>query len=441
MRILKNLYCRLTAIGGMYTGITNVSANQISSKNKFSGSSTFVHKLSLEAEKYSSLPHTIFAPDGRLYNIEKNARAASDPRDLSSSLVVALKFGKGKDAGVLILSTSHSCPLLVSSSHDGDASKINRNVTVSTDEHKDNSKDEQEQENDKKDDTDGSSEYSKPLWSHASSRDESSHHHTLHNKVTRPLSILPSNIIIGTGGTAADATAMHNKILQMALSLCKENDDMRSTHKIRGTILASMLAKKVANVMQLPTQSATSDRMLASEAIVIGEDSYRGRENGHGQSSIWRCDATGQFWDCHAAAVGRGAGSAEAEIMAQSRLQSQSQSQSSYGAQTKDGKDDELDDLVNAVSPKGVQEYLESLTFDDAIVLACKCIAKALNLQIMGTGVNIDGLFRRLGMQGVLVHCGKFSHDEVSRREYVHPEILRSGLQQVLDKKPIVDAK
>lgn len=417
----------------MYTGITNVSANQISSKNNFSGSSTFVHKLSLEAEKYSSLPHTIFAPDGRLYNIEKNARAASDPRDLSSSLVVALKFGKGEDAGVLILSTSHSCPLLVSSSHDGDASKINRNQTACTDENKDISKDEQEQEqeHEKKDDTVGSSEYSKPLWSHASSRDESSHH-ILHNKVTRPLSILPSNIIIGTGGTAADATAMHYKILQLALSLCKENDDMRSTHKIRGTILASMLAKKVANAMQLPTQSAASDRMLASAAIVIGEDSCRGRDRGHGQSSIWRCDATGQYWDCHAAAVGRGAGSAEAEIMVQSKSQSQV-------AQTKDGKDDELDDLVNAVSAKGVQEYLESLTFDDAIVLACKCIAKALNLQSTGMDMDIDGVFRRLGMQGVLVHRGKFSHDEVSRREYIHPEILRSGLQQVLDKKPAVD--
>ena len=421
MRILKQC---LTAIGGMYAGITNVSANQISSKNNFSGSSTSVHKLSIEAEKYSSLPHTIFAPTGRLYSIEKNARAASDARDLSSSLVIALKFGKGEESGVLILSTSHSCPLLVSSSHDGDASKINRNQTACTDENKDNSKDEQEQQ-DKKD-TDGStgSEYSKPLWSHASSMDESSH-----NKVTRPLSILPSNIVIGTGGTAADATAMHNKILQLALSLCKENDDMRSTHKIRGTILASMLAKKVANAMQLSTQSSTSDRMLASAAIVIGEDRGRGHDHGHGQSSIWRCDATGQFWDCHAAAVGRGAGSAEAEIMAQSWSQD---------AQTKDGKNDELDDLVNAVSPKGVQEYLESLTFDDAIVLACKCIAKALNLQ--STGMDIDDMFRRLGMQGVLVHCGKYSHDEVSRREYIHPEILRSGLQQVSDKKVVEGA-
>jgi hypothetical protein len=75
-----------------------------------------------------------------------------------------------------------------------------------------------------------------------------------------------------------------------------------------------------------------------------------------------------------------------------------------------------------------LQEYLESMTFDDAILLACKCVRSALNLQTM----NVDDILRQVGLQGVLVHSRKGSSSEVSNQEYIHPEILRSGLKKVL---------
>lgn len=386
--------CFLTVIGQLL--IAGISANQASSTASL-----------LQAEKYSSLPHTIFAPDGRLYNIEKNARAASDNRDISSSLVLALKFGRREEECILIISTSHSGSLLSNhvtnvndqakkgnTTNDGINDDAASNVTANVDADADIP--------------------TKPLWSHATMGECAPEHESYtHKIISRPLSILPSNIIIGTGGTAADATAMHNKILQIALSLCRDNDDLRTTHRIQGTILASMLAKKVANSMQLPTQSAASGRMLASAAIVVG------RDYDYGQSSIWRCDATGQFWDCRAAAVGKGAGSAEAEIIAQV---------AQIKAEERVKLELDNDDGINIVSPEDLQEYLESMTFDDAILLACKCVRSALNLQTM----NVDDILRQVGLQGVLVHSRKGSSSEVSNQEYIHPEILRSGLKKVL---------
>jgi hypothetical protein len=63
-----------------------------------------------EQEKYSSLPHTIFSSKGRLYNVEKASLLSSHEYDITSSLVLALKFGGGDteyNESILVLS---SCP-------------------------------------------------------------------------------------------------------------------------------------------------------------------------------------------------------------------------------------------------------------------------------------------------------------------------------------------
>lgn len=62
--------------------------SECSYSSRLSGEETYIHNNQLESAKYSSLPHTIFSPQGRLYNVEKNALMASDPTDISSSLVV-----------------------------------------------------------------------------------------------------------------------------------------------------------------------------------------------------------------------------------------------------------------------------------------------------------------------------------------------------------------
>jgi len=367
---------KLLALGFLF--LLKISSTQANPSSKsWTGSDTYVHKSSLESEKYSSLPHTIFSPDGRLYNIERNARSASDSRDLSSSLVLAFKFGPEDDESIIMLSTGTTSPHLYNS------------MNSNTDKEKEKDKDDKNVEDDNYE----------PLWSHPTSIQK--------DHVSMPLSILPSNIIIGTGGTAADSISLHKKIRELGLSLYRENDNMRSTHRIEGTVLSSTLAKKIAATLQLPTQSAASNRMVASAAIVVGPD-----VGGGNKQSIWRCDATGQFYNCHASAVGRGAGSAEAMLMSQ------------VLEKGKGGSADktELEDLISAISPRDVKEYLSTLSFDDAVLLACKCIVKALNLS------NKDDAFDRIGMQGIWLNRRK-GQSAMLNQECIHGDILRRGLK------------
>ena len=362
------------------------------SSTKWTGSETDLHKSTLEAEKYSSLPHTIFSPDGRLHNIEKTARLASDPKEATSSLIVALKFGSACDESIIILSISHMSPHLYIK-----PTSVDKEDAASSDE---------------KNDEDSS--YYAPLWSHLSHADNGNELNR--NQVSMPLSILPSNLIIGTGGPAADAMALHRKIRQMGLNLYKENDNMQSTHRIQGTVLSSMLAKKIATSLQLPTQSSSSNRMLASSAIVVGPDGFHASRSGI-RHAIWRCDPTGQFWNCHAAAAGRGAGSAEGTVM-------KAVFQQVTGDERKEkDREIELDELRSKISSRDVREYLSGLSFDDAVVLGCKSIAKALGLS------NDDDVFHRIGLQGILLKGQSRSY---SRRnhEIIHPEILRSALKR-----------
>ena len=80
-----------------------------------------------------------------------------------------------------------------------------------------------------------------------------------------PLSILSSNIMIGTGGNAVDSIVLHTKILEMFLSLSKSYNGMNSTHRIRGKVGSSVLARKIADSLQVPTQNvaANSGRILS----------------------------------------------------------------------------------------------------------------------------------------------------------------------------------
>lgn len=394
------------------------------SASKLGGSGTDFHKSSLQAEKYSSLPHTIFAPDGRLYNIETNARSVSNANDLSSSLVVAIKFGTGADEAVIVISTSHMSPHLPSQIQPEaleNNSDTSRSAAASVDGSKsdegESSKNEKDEESNNR-----SGNSSHRLWSHAhlhsSYGDGTDNNKSL--TVNMPLSILPSNIIIGTGGTAADSIAFHKKIQKISLGLYNENDNFRSTHRIQGTVLSSMLAKKVSSSLQIPTQSSVSSRMYASTAILVGPDVFLGSGSGNNvgiRQSIWRCDPTGQFFSCHMAAVGRGAGTAEAIVM-------------SSIAKAKEGVEKgiseemhsmELEDLASKISSKDVDKYLSMLSFDDAVLLASKCISRALNLP---STKKAEGIFHQLGIQGILIR----SKGKACQTEIIHQNILLNAL-------------
>jgi 20S proteasome alpha/beta subunit len=381
------------------TQIRTTKANK-----KWTGSETLIHKTSPEAEKYSSLllPHTIFAPDGRLYNIEKVAKETCDARDVTSSLAVAIQFGKKENGveSVIVISTRPCSDFLLDSySREEEALDTNNGKLQSTKERVNNNNDDATNDSNIIHDKD---EFVSRLWSHPMYSGEEDV--LLLPLPSMPLCILPSHLVVATGGSAADAMSLCRKILEIALELSREHDNVWSTHRIRGTITASMLAKKVANHLQLPTQSAVVGRMLASAALVIGWEEnhnveWRRNERKGGGLSIWRCDPTGQFWNCYAAAVGRGAGGVEAEIMscvARSLVKGR-------GDTFKDVMD--LEELVAIVSPRHVQDYVSNLSFDDAVILACQCIKKSLGLSKQSG----ERIVHQYGVQGVLLHSNSSS--------------------------------
>lgn len=165
------------------------------------------------------------------------------------------------------------------------------------------------------------------------------------------------------------------------------------------------------------------ERMLASAALVVGpDDDLRWDRKGNRSRrrrrlSIWRCDPTGQFWDCHAAAVGRGAGGAEGEIMAHVAA-------AKMGKNLGDEEKENVEEMIAMISPQDVRDYLSGMSFEDAVILACQCIKRSLRLEKL-TGKDI---VHRMGIQGVLLHAS--SSEGVIRRELVDLTVLHEAFDR-----------
>ena len=97
--------------------------------------------------------------------------------------------------------------------------------------------------------------------------------------------------------------------------------------------------------------------LLQSSALIFG-----GPTPISSKVPLWRVDATGQFWLCHAAVVGRGCSQAEQKLieMILSRT-----SQKSHAEEN---------------SHRALQKCLNELNEEDALVLACETIRQTLAL-------------------------------------------------------------
>ena len=232
-------------------------------------------------ERYAPFPPIVFSPEGRLFQVEQNAQRASDRKDISSSLVVALQFGGLKDPRVLVLSTCSRTPLLYSVDADdvasGDAA-VDTAVNVD-DVDTINAVDAAKTEQNKERDTREQHERKQymPLWKYDIPQlEEESHERTSMSTTTSrqrfvpsmPLSLISHNLLIGTGGNAVDSRVLMERIQKLALSMTSQDGGscMQGNYGIRGHVWSGSLAKKVADMLQVPTQNVgegSIGRMLA----------------------------------------------------------------------------------------------------------------------------------------------------------------------------------
>lgn len=144
---------------------------------------------------------------------------------------------------------------------------------------------------------------------------------------------------------------------------------------------------------------------------------------------IWRVDSTGQFWECEAAAVGRGSGIAEGSIL--KHVLKWKTSKAIEGnlrdEEKAEERQPELDDLILQVTNDDVKQCLVACPFDDAVVLGCQSIIQALGLK------KSDSTMDQIGLQGVLIRKSKRGLNK--NVELIHTSILREGLKVAFDKQ------
>mmetsp|Transcript_23780 Transcript_23780/g.28057 ORF Transcript_23780/g.28057 Transcript_23780/m.28057 type:complete len:453 (+) Transcript_23780:41-1399(+) len=405
-------------------------------QSKWTGSNTDLHKSgsnkSQDQDRYASLPPTVFSPDGRLYNVERTAKKASDVDDLSSSLVLAFTFGSEEEQCVMILSTSSMSPHLYRcvSPNDDDMRSNKRCGEISISSGDDNTET----------DDAATSEIRSlfrngaPLYSSGGAGGKAQ----LMNQPTMPLAMVSWNIIVGTGGVAADSIVFNRRIRELSLSLHRSNDGIRTddtepNQPPMNSFHSSALARKVADMVQSPTQTVggSNGKMLASAAMIIGGNEMPKAAQSALGHNIWRIDPTGQFWKCNAAAVGRGAGNAEATFLRQVEKWKRGKKLGLEQADHESTEDQtgDLDSLVNNLTNNDVKGYFQTLSFDEAMVLACRCCASALK---MSKKKSIDSNFlEESGIQGLIIR--KMKRRETVYHEMIHSDIMKEAMKLALE--------
>eukprot|EP00591_Stephanopyxis_turris_P008291 CAMPEP_0195509578 /NCGR_PEP_ID=MMETSP0794_2-20130614/2476_1 /TAXON_ID=515487 /ORGANISM="Stephanopyxis turris, Strain CCMP 815" /LENGTH=384 /DNA_ID=CAMNT_0040636837 /DNA_START=156 /DNA_END=1310 /DNA_ORIENTATION=- len=306
----------------------------------------------MEEGRFSQLPPTVFAPSGRLHMVERVMRECSDINDKSAPLAMALKCGGGgnsdddddddDDGGFIVMvSTRPVSPFAPSvpssSSYDG--------------------------------------AYSAPLLTEEQ-----------YNEGT--MSILTPSLISATGGNAVEAIVLSRRIQEMALSIQASNG-VTGVMNRAFSIDSFVLAKQLADAAQSSTQAVNgkAGRMLSSSALIIGVDSPIMTTP---KSNIWRVDPTGQFWNCNAAAVGRGAGTAEAIFMRRVATWKHNlhHNDNHHHHHHHQREEENMEDVMSRLSNKDVASFLNTFSVEEALSLVYQCIHETLSTTISTTKTN-----------------------------------------------------
>ena len=276
--------------------------------------------------QYIDLPPTVFAPNGRLYSVEATVRACDDESDTSSTTAIAIRCHEG----VVVVTT------------------LPKSIYVF-------------------DPTDNPPEESPPGFLRKESLllndDEDDKSIIIRAPFTGVL--LPSSfstdetVVLGvTGGNAVDSQIARRKLQQIG--------DQARASEIISHVTAGSVARRLADQQQILTQQGGRGRMLASMMLLLSP------------SDIWRVDPTGQYWQCQASTIGRQSRKIEKILMEKLLLQMKRRGSEKRGfwsslwhASSKASTNSEGNQWTE--SPSVVQNSLEQLTIEEALLLALSC--------------------------------------------------------------------
>ena len=204
---------------------------------------------------YKDLPPTVFAPGGHLYSVQAVLRQVHNPDDPTSNLVVAIQFHQG----VVVVSTLVQSPYFY---NEVVAAKNQTNTTTTMLKNQTNTTE------------------TSLLWNNTNDND-------IHLHYPSPFVQLHHRL---WGVTAGPAVPSQTARRLLAATL---NDIPRP---------ARVVARQLADLAQTATQSASSSSTLRSTMSLVFDAGFEQQ-----QQSLWRIDPNGQFWQCRAACIGRGA--------------------------------------------------------------------------------------------------------------------------------------
>jgi hypothetical protein len=212
-----------------------------------------------EEGRYEKLPPTVFAPGGRLYMVEKSARAASSLEDISAPLSVALLCDNGES--VVVVSTRSRSPhahykfppkpstetseLLLG---DEETNATEKNATLKAD------KNNTFEMPLLLEDMDDPNEYESRLGEGETRTSNS----PLSLASSSPLCLLAPRLLAVTGGNSIDSIVLLRRIQEAALSLHKSNfgGAMMGTGDFGASSVESYeLGRRLADSFQIATQS------------------------------------------------------------------------------------------------------------------------------------------------------------------------------------------
>ena len=327
-----------------------------------------------EALRYAKLPPTVFAPDGRLFGVERVAReaitsspAAEEDSTSSSCTVFAIRCGARDNRGELAVMVGIGP---VSPSLHRDSVELYL----------------RDQEAEDENDNEETSFYKSLLI-----EDEQKS-----SSPALPISILSSTLITAAGGKSIDSAALLRRSIEVALSIYQSDNggiDFFASHSLEGMapmiggggaagVTIEGLVRRIADMAQSSTQNlgGRSGRMLASSLLAVGVQQNNQSCNIYEDDKlcIWRVDPTGQFWKCDASAAGRGMYEVEAELLSRVRLWKKNGRLAIQGEENPsfNNKDDDMD--VIRITNHDIRSYLSSLAEDEAVDLAIDCLVNGI---------------------------------------------------------------